>query len=76
EEQSKVAGIADDKIRRIHKADISTIHIGIATPDNRESQRNKSAWKFSPLLRFFVHMMLITDDALAIDNDQSLTESV
>lgn len=73
---SKVTNFDDDKIRRIHKADIGTIQVGIATPDTRESQRNKSAWQFSPLLRFFVHMMLITDDAMAIENDQLLTVSV
>lgn len=57
-------------MRCISKADINTINIGIATPDDRKSVRNKTKWKFSPLLRFFVHMMLITDDGLSIINDQ------
>jgi len=74
--KSIMADITDDKVRRIHKADIGTIQVGIATPDTRESQRNKSEWQFSPVLRFFVYIMLITDDALAIESDHLLTESV
>lgn len=42
---------------------INTIYIGIASRDHR-SQTNR--WQFSPLLRFFVHMMLITDETLPI----------
>ena len=45
---------------------IKTIHIGIASKDHR-SQNSK--WQYSPLLRFFVHMMLITDQELAIVDD-------
>ena len=40
---------------------INTIHIGIASRDNRSQTRK---WQYSPLLRFFVHMMLITDEKL------------
>ena len=43
----------------------NALHIGIASRDPRE-QTNK--WQHSPLLRFFVHMMLITDEKLAIAN--------
>ena len=43
----------------------SALHIGIASRDPRD-QTNK--WQHSPLLRFFVHMMLITDEKLAIVN--------
>ncbi|MCG3878454.1 site-specific integrase [Psychrobacter sp. Ps6] len=41
----------------------NAFHIGIASQDHRE-QTNK--WQYSPLLRFFVHMMLITDEKLSI----------
>uniref|UniRef100_UPI00260B4520 hypothetical protein n=1 Tax=uncultured Psychrobacter sp. TaxID=259303 RepID=UPI00260B4520 len=41
----------------------NAFHIGIASRDHRE-QTNK--WQYSPLLRFFVHMMLITDEKLSI----------
>jgi len=41
----------------------SALHIGIASQDHRE-RTNK--WQYSPLLRFFVHMMLITDEKLSI----------
>ncbi|MGP9558522.1 tyrosine-type recombinase/integrase [Psychrobacter sp. AOP7-A1-24] len=43
----------------------NALHIGIASQDHRE-QTNK--WQYSPLLRFFVHMMLITDEKLSITN--------
>ncbi|MGP4864218.1 tyrosine-type recombinase/integrase [Psychrobacter sp. T6-5] len=43
----------------------NALHIGIASQDHRE-QTNK--WQYSPLLRFFVHMMLITDEKLSIVN--------
>ncbi|MFZ3144093.1 tyrosine-type recombinase/integrase [Psychrobacter glacincola] len=46
---------------------ISAIHIGIASRDHRE-QTNE--WQYSPLLRFFVHMMLITDEKLSITNNE------
>lgn len=41
----------------------NALHIGIASRDPRD-QTNK--WQHSPLLRFFVHMMLITDEKLSI----------
>ncbi|OLF34663.1 hypothetical protein BTW00_12545 [Psychrobacter sp. C 20.9] len=41
----------------------SALHIGIASRDPRD-QTNR--WQYSPLLRFFVHMMLITDEKLSI----------
>ena len=72
--QSKVADIMNDKIKRIHKTDISTIHFGIATPNPRKSDNNKTGWQFSPLLRFFVYMMLVTDESLKIKNEQLSTE--
>ena len=43
----------------------NALHIGIASQDHRE-RTNK--WQYSPLLRFFVHMMLITDESLSIVN--------
>ena len=43
----------------------NALHIGIASQDHRE-RTNK--WQYSPLLRFFVHMMLITDETLSIAN--------
>ena len=46
---------------------INTIHIGIASRDNRSQTRK---WQYSPLLRFFVHMMLITDETLVIKDGQ------
>lgn len=42
-------------IKRQSKNSIEAIHIGIASRDPRD-QTNK--WQYSPLLRFFVHMML------------------
>ena len=41
----------------------NALHIGIASRDPRD-QTNR--WQYSPLLRFFVHMMLITDEKLSI----------
>lgn len=41
----------------------NALHIGIVSRDPRD-QTNK--WQYSPLLRFFVHMMLITDEKLSI----------
>ncbi|MCG3857701.1 tyrosine-type recombinase/integrase [Psychrobacter sp. Ps2] len=43
----------------------NALHIGIASQEHRE-RTNK--WQYSPLLRFFVHMMLITDETLFIAN--------
>ena len=50
-------------IKRQSNDKIEAIHIGIASRDHRE-QTNK--WQYSPLLRFFVHMMLITDENILI----------
>lgn len=60
---------------------MKSIHIGIASRDYRikslesvddEADCTKKAkWQFSPLLRFFVHMMLITDETLPIVNNKS-----
>ena len=46
---------------------IQTIHVGIASQDHRSQTRK---WQYSPLLRFFVHMMLITDERLVITNNE------
>lgn len=43
----------------------NALYIGIASQDHRE-RTNK--WQYSPLLRFFIHMMLITDEKLSIAN--------
>ncbi|WP_201536346.1 tyrosine-type recombinase/integrase [Psychrobacter immobilis] len=50
-------------IKRQSNNSIEAIHIGIASRDPRD-QTNK--WQYSPLLRFFVHMMLITDENILI----------
>ena len=52
-------------IKRQSNNSIEAIHIGIASRDPRD-QTNR--WQYSPLLRFFVHMMLITDEKLSIAN--------
>lgn len=52
-------------IKRQSKNSIEAIHIGIASRDPRD-QTNR--WQYSPLLRFFVHMMLITDESLSVAN--------
>ena len=41
----------------------NALHIGIASQDHRE-RTNK--WQYSPLLRSFMHIMLITDEKLSI----------
>ena len=51
-------------IRQQCNDSINTIHIGIASRDHRSQTRK---WQHSPLLRFFVHMMLITDENLLIE---------
>lgn len=57
---------------------MNNIHIGISNRDyrvnndnsenNKTSVTKKTKWQYSPLLRFFVHMMLITDEKLPIMN--------
>ncbi|WP_025645148.1 MULTISPECIES: tyrosine-type recombinase/integrase [unclassified Psychrobacter] len=46
---------------------VNTVHIGIASRDHRSKTRK---WQYSPLLRFFVHIMLITDEKLLIICDK------
>lgn len=41
----------------------NAFHIGIASQDHRD-RTNK--WQYSPLLRFFVHMMLVTDEKISL----------
>ena len=60
---------------------MKSIHIGIANRDYRiKSLKSvddeadcpkKAKWQYSPLLRFFVHMMLITDETLPIIDEES-----
>lgn len=50
-------------IRSHYKESMTTVHIGIISPDVRANQER---WKYSPLLRFFVHMMMISDEQLKI----------
>lgn len=52
-----------ESIRIYYKESVTTIHIGILSPDIRA---NRGKWKYSPLLRFFVHMMIINDEQLKI----------
>ena len=40
----------------------TSILIGIATPDNQLNRTN--SWRFSALLRYFTHLVLITDETL------------
>ncbi|MGP5556186.1 tyrosine-type recombinase/integrase [Psychrobacter celer] len=54
-------------IKRQSNNSIEAIHIGIASRDPRD-QTNR--WQYSPLLRFFVHMMLITDEKLSIKHNE------
>lgn len=56
-------------LRIISKNNIDTFNIGIALIDNRSSVNDK--WQFSPLLRFFVYMALITDEELVILDNAS-----
>lgn len=56
-------------LRSIIKDNIGTFNIGIALIDNRSSVNGR--WQFSPLLRFFVYMVLITDEELVILDNAS-----
>ncbi len=53
---------------------VSTFRIGIASREVRDLSSNcvstKNTWKYSPLFRFFIHMMLIMDDSLTIGEDE------
>ena len=63
----KIESSADyPDIKQQYNDSINTIHIGIVSRDNRSQTRK---WQYSPLLRFFVHMMLVTDENLNIVND-------
>lgn len=61
--QEIVSEQADEKVLkelRVHyKESVKTVHVGIA---NRDVRINRAKWKFSPLLRYFVHMMMICDE--------------
>lgn len=46
-----------------YKKSITTVHVGIA---HRDARVNQGKWKFSPLLRYFVHMMMVCDERLSI----------
>ena len=60
----KTMSFADfQNIKQQSNDSINTINIGIASQDNR---KHANKWQYSPLLRFFVHMMLITDETLPI----------
>lgn len=50
-------------IRSHYKESMTTVHIGIVSPDVRD---NQGRWKYSPLLRFFIHIMMISDEQLKI----------
>lgn len=59
---------------RYKKNNSTTIRIGIANEEKRSgsntSASSKRTWKYSPLLRYFVHLMLVMDDGLPIDEDK------
>ena len=52
---------------------VSTFRIGIASRETRDLSNNfvstKNTWKYSPLFRFFIHMMLVMDDSITIGED-------
>ncbi|WP_299068100.1 tyrosine-type recombinase/integrase [uncultured Psychrobacter sp.] len=62
------------KQMRYKKNNSTTIRIGIANEEKRSgsntSASSKRTWKYSPLLRYFVHLMLVMDDGLPIDEDK------
>ena len=62
------------KQMRYKKNNSTTIRIGIANEEKRSgsntSASSKRTWKYSPLLRYFVHLMLVMDDSLLIDEDK------
>lgn len=49
---------------------VSTFRIGIASREVRDLSNSfvstKNTWKYSPLFRFFIHMMLIMDDSITV----------
>ena len=60
---------------------MNIIHVGISNRDyrvnnynsenNKMSATKKAKWQYSPLLRFFVHMMLVTDETMHILDEES-----
>lgn len=60
---------------------MNIIHVGISNRDyrvnnynsenNKMSATKKAKWQYSPLLRFFVHMMLVTDETMPILDEES-----
>ena len=51
-------------MRSYYREGTTTIHIGIV---NRDTRDNQEKWKYSPLLRFFIHMMMVCDEQLTIE---------
>lgn len=53
---------------------VLTLRIGIASREARDLSNSftssKNTWKYSPLFRFFVHMMLVMDDSLCINDNK------
>ena len=61
------ANYQDQDIKQQSNDSKNALHISIASQNHRD-QTNK--WQYSPLLQFFVHMMLINNEKLPItDND-------
>lgn len=50
-------------LRLHYKKSVTTVHVGIA---HRDARVNQGKWKFLPLLRYFVHMMMVCDERLSI----------
>ncbi|MDE4454828.1 tyrosine-type recombinase/integrase [Psychrobacter sp. DAB_AL62B] len=63
-----ISSTGHQDIKQQSNDSIDAIHIGIASRDPRD-QTNK--WQYSPLLRFFVHLMLVTDETLPIIDKES-----
>lgn len=61
-------------VRYKQNPSVSTIRIGIASRETRNQSSGlistKHTWKYSPLFRFFVHMILVMDDSLSISEDE------
>ena len=53
---------------------VSTLRLGIASREARDLSNSftssKNTWKYSPLFRYFVHMMLVMDDSLCINDNK------
>ena len=65
--QEVISEYDDEKLlkglRAQYKKAVNTMSVGIA---HRDVRINQAKWKFSPLLRYFVHMMMICDEHLTI----------